>query len=321
MSAAPHKLTYADLHAMFWHRFVTKYERTGYTPRMPAESLGGLIPANGHGYCLAPVITNGARMWFDSSLEAEPGDIVLAEFHPTVIDRILRERADDAEFQQQYGDRAKRGELGRVIKLLAEYRGRRYLVTHDSLTPLDGGQFGAGPPLGPSKILGVLRNIGGSVDLLPGVQPPTPTEGLLSNAATEVLQIEDATTGSFSSDVGGESYGELLTANVTVEPGDVIDVAGSMRVVITLDGSATGYGGMRVLAAPHPSGSYVYGGALLTVDPADGSVLGSINGSFTGLSGTYRFGLAGYVNKTDGGSDFVHCTASQKTLVINRVKR
>jgi hypothetical protein len=143
-----------QIHEMFWREFTTKWEH-GYRPRCPAESVAGLEPANGNGYCMAPIFEHGCRMWFDASMQAEDGDVVLAEFHSTVVDRILAERANDAEFQKTYGD--KRDQLGRAIKLLAYFRGVPFLVTVDSLTPLNGGQYGAGPPLGPSKILGVLR--------------------------------------------------------------------------------------------------------------------------------------------------------------------
>jgi len=159
MSAAQQPTpTYADLHAMFWHEFVAKHE-VGYQPRLPAESTQGLVPVTGHGYCMTPIIKHGTRMWFDRSLAPESGDVVTAQFHPTVIERTLRDRANDADFQRAYGDEAKRGELGRVIKLLCSYRGVPFLVTNDSMVPLNGGKYGAGPPLGPSKIIGVLRRI------------------------------------------------------------------------------------------------------------------------------------------------------------------
>lgn len=173
-----------------------------------------------------------------------------------------------------------------------------------------------------SYLDGSFYNLGASCTRLNfGPVDGVGTNQLIPEAATEIVNVTDATTGSFSKDTTGQDYGALVYTTITVEPEDVIDVAGSMRVVITLTGTATGTGGMRVFAQPFGGGAFSYGGALLTIDPADGSMLGSVNGSFTGLNGTYLFGLAGYIDKTDGGSDFIHCTASEKTIVINRVKR
>lgn len=209
---------YCDLQAAFWADFVAQYERDGYRPRRPAHTTDGLELAIGNGYCLAPVLKHGCRLGFDTSMTAEDGDIVLAEFHSSVVDRILAQRQNDAQFMETYGSR--RAELGRAIKLLRYFRDVPFLVTNDSMVPLNGGHYGAGAPLGPSKVLGVCcYTAERDHDLLPGVLPPVDTYGLNANAATDVTSFTTFGSNLFSP---GSPYDD--TVSITVPVPSVIQV-------------------------------------------------------------------------------------------------
>ena len=106
----------------------------GFRLRAPSVDGAGLVPVRGEGDCLAPILRDGDICFFDPTLPARDGDIVLVAY-----------RADDA--RQAFGDNW--GGHLLFTKLLRHVFGHALLLTAE----------GAGPLTPRQTILGVCRRI------------------------------------------------------------------------------------------------------------------------------------------------------------------
>jgi len=131
-----------------WDELVTRWQSGEYT--LPhVDDLTGLVgPVVAHGYCLDPLIPDGARLYFDPTKPAERADIAwLLESAEARQHRIETDAGNDPAFDATYLEPLKSGAA--CIHLLTECEGEYWHI--------DNG--GGGSPLGHSVILGVVAHV------------------------------------------------------------------------------------------------------------------------------------------------------------------
>ncbi len=293
-----------------WAALVQRVERGEYRLRAPTATTAGLVPFRGRGDCLVPLLHEDI-VWIDPTMPAEDGDLVIVQWHPDTLRKIIERCRDKPEWVATYGENP-----GDIATKWLRRNGNDYLlVCRQSLLPLSASPFWGGE----NRILGVVRYIErngrgplyGSGELV--------AHAINQEAIDEIAQASSSGTSSLSTSADTSAYQTSTFVSLNVEPEDVIEISATSRVQVTLSGSATGHGGIRAYYRPSGGGSLLFATELVQVD-AGAAQVGTVFGSVTGLTGAYDFGLQNYVNKT-GGTGTVQTDTTARTVVATRVKR
>lgn len=269
--------------------------------RCPAPSPRNLLgPFVGCGGCLGAFMPEHRTMrWFDPSIAAHDGDIVLVELTDELIAELLHVNRDNPEWLAKYGPEPPK----LATKWLRHYRGELYIFEEKTGVPLAGRAtvlavctyalvdgrpvYGSGPAddgwseLAP-LICGEI-NLGeasGSVD----------TSRIDLNAATEVLYAFDDGPLSDTSptiEPGFKSFTVKVIALDVANATDVVFVSVSGRMEVTGDGTESVTAGVfasLVGASDQKADSFIV--------EENGEYNFSMSGSFTSLPvDTHAFGL------------------------------
>jgi hypothetical protein len=193
---------------------------SGLKLRCPAESPAGLAgPFRGVGSCLEPLCGEGDLRWFDPSLPAQDGDMVLVEMTPETLQGIVDRGASDSNWLAMYGHTPN----PLVVKILRAIGNEYHLLTNGSLLPL-----------GDNRILGVCRYI----------RPAAPAANQIGqNAAFKSY----GTSGTGSSTVAASFASPTLIGSVTV-PAQIFDSTVVLTFVTNMGVTAGSAGGAGIWA-------------------------------------------------------------------------
>jgi hypothetical protein len=150
--------------AEFWNEFCARE----WQPR-PGRDENLIGPFHMYGECLDPYMRSGELHWYDPTIPARDGDIVLVQWAPEVLEDMYARNAGDAAWMRQYGEPAP------VATKIYKTVGRnQWLLTRKSMLPL-----------GANRILGVLRKRL-CVDRVPAIEPDAATSVAETTAAGPV---------------------------------------------------------------------------------------------------------------------------------------
>lgn len=153
--------------AEFWPDFCARewQPRTG-------DDANLIGPFHMYGECLDPFIRSGELHWYDPTLPARDGDVVLVQWDPTVLEDMYARNSGDATWMTQYGEPAPI-----ATKIYKTVGPNQWLLTRKSMSAL-----------GANKILGVLRK-----RVVEGVDASAVRVSLIEqNAATELYSVSDS---------------------------------------------------------------------------------------------------------------------------------
>lgn len=115
--------------------------------RRPAVSPLGLIPGDGIGDCLEPMLEGEGYALFDPAMRADDGDLVLIAWHPEFIERMIEHGRRDPTWTPPLNADGKFPRL--AAKILRHGDGRLWITCRQYGFPLET----------TSRVLGVCRHL------------------------------------------------------------------------------------------------------------------------------------------------------------------
>lgn len=131
-----------------WLGLVARWKSGDYTLPSVEHKTRLIGPIRCRGYCLEPLICNGASLWFDPRRPAVDGDIVWILEEPAMVQATIEHSQHDSQFMGVYGD------LLRSAAPIAHW----LRFVDGEFWHLSNGP-GGGWPLGESIVLGVLAHV------------------------------------------------------------------------------------------------------------------------------------------------------------------
>jgi hypothetical protein len=109
--------------------------------RDPSTAVGRMIVGTGKGVCLEPLLPERARIWFDPTVEAQDGDLVLIRYTDQWVQRLFEAAASASpEWRTAWRESdLVDGELPRfACKVLRIVNGAQWVLWKDAAIPLRG---------------------------------------------------------------------------------------------------------------------------------------------------------------------------------------
>jgi hypothetical protein len=292
-----------------WAQVVQQMERGEWRLREPVANPAGLVgPLRGVGNCLAPLLPGGEYQWIDPTCEPMDGDLVLVEWGPQTLAKLIERNRHNEDWVRTYGINP--GPI--ATKLLKKSGLNWWLVTRESMMPLGPHSYLA--PDG-SRVCGVVRYLERDGAPIYGCGPMAVSHNINPEAATSVTSTSDAGPITISCP-GSQVFEDVLYIEIDVDDNDIVEVAAHYRMGVT---GNPGFTVEHYAASWNTSGGAEVGSEHLHRD--DNLYQGfGIVGTFTRGAGTWRFGIGCTVTR-GAATGTLEAIFRDIELQVTRVKR